>query len=212
MDTAGAHVLMAAATALALSGCTFGSDDNALDDVASETRAAGTARVTTTLAIPRYGSRKAIGLVDFRRGRAKLSLRRYGIGELVDGESVYARYPGTSEWIKLSGDNVRNRLVRGDPLAWIAGLGDAEAVELDGSRYRARVGGIDAELWTDDSGRASRIRYLDGSGGRVTIEYAEFGVDASIDPPDAASTITAAEHQRRVRRQSKVLLRLSEPE
>jgi hypothetical protein len=202
-----------AATALALSGCTFDNDDNALDDVASETRAAGTARVSRTVAMRSYGSRKAIGFVDFRRGRAKLSSPEYRIDELIDGRTLYARYPGTSEWIKVSGDNLRNRLMSGDPLAWIAGLRDAEGVEkLGGSRYRARVSGIDGELWTDDAERAARIRYVDASDARVTIEYAEFGVDASIDLPDAASTITAAEHQRRVRREAEALLRLSEPE
>jgi hypothetical protein len=204
---------MATATALALSGCTVGSDHSGLESVASETRAAGTARVTRTHAIPRYGSRKAIGFVDFARSRAKLSSPEYGIAELIDGRNVYARYPGTSEWIKVSGHSLRNRLMSGDPLAWIVGLRDADAVEtLGGSRYRGRVGGIDAELWTDVAGRASRIRYVDGSDARVTIEYAEFGVETSIDAPAAGSTITQAEHQRRVRRRAKELLRLSEPE
>jgi hypothetical protein len=204
---------MAAVTAVALSGCTFGSDHNGLEDVAFETRAAGTARVTRTLAIPRYGRRQALGFVDFGRGRAKLSSPEYAIEELIDGRDVYARYPGMSEWIKVSGYDLRKRLMSGDPLAWIAGVRDAEAVKkLDGSRYLARVAGIDAQLWTDDAGRASRIRYVDGSDARVTIEYAEFGVETSIDAPAAGSIITAAEHQRRARRQAKELLRLSEPE
>jgi hypothetical protein len=204
---------MAAATALALSGCTVGSDRNGLDDVAVETRAAGTARVTRTHALPRYGSRKSIGFVDFARDRAKLSSPEYALEELIDGRDVYARYPGMSEWVKVSGYDVSNRLMSGDPLAWIAGVRDAEAVEkLGGFRYRARVAGIDAQLWTDDSGRASRIRYVDGNDARVTIEYAQFGVEASIDAPAAGSTITEAEHERRVRRKAEELLRLSEPE
>jgi hypothetical protein len=204
---------MAAATALALSGCAFGHDDDALDDVAFETRSAGTARVTRTLALPRYGIRRTIGVVDFVGGRAKLSTPAYRIDELIDGRTLYARYPGASEWIKVSGDNLRNRLMSGDPLAWIAGLRDAEGVEkLGGSGYRARVSGIDGELWTDDSRRAARIRYVDASDARLTIEYAEFGVDTSIDLPDAGSTITAAEHQGRVRHEAEALLRLSEPE
>jgi hypothetical protein len=204
---------MAAATALALSGCTFGSDDSGLDDVASETRAAGTARVMRTLAAPRYGSRKAIGFVDFGRSRAKLSSPAYRIAELIDGRNAYVQLPGEDEWIKANGDHLRSRLMWGDPLAWIAGLRYAEAVEkVGGSRYRARVGGIDAELWTDDAGRASRIRYVDASDAHVTIEYAEFGVKTAIDSPPAGSIITAAEHQRRARRQAKELLKLSEPE
>jgi hypothetical protein len=213
MQSAGAHVLMAAATALALSGCTFRGDRNGLAEVASETRAAGTARVTRTLAAPRYGSRKAIGFVDFGRSRARLSTREYGIEELIDGRDAYVQLPGEDEWIKTNGDHVRSRLMWGDPLAWIDGLRDAEVVEeLDESRYRARVGGIDAELWTDDSGRASRIRYFDATDARVTIQYAEFGVDTSIEAPAAGSVITSAEHQRRARRQARELLRLSERE
>ena len=204
---------MAAATALVLSGCAFGGDEKALEDVASATRAAGTARVTRTLTIPRYGTHRTIGVVDFVRGRAKLSTPAYRIEELIDGRNVYARYPATSEWIEVSGGTLRNRLIQGDPLAWIAGLGDAEGVaQLSASHYRARVGGIDGELWTDESGRAARIRYVDAGDARVTIEYAEFGADASIGLPDAGSTITAAEHQRRVRREAEALLRLSEPE
>jgi hypothetical protein len=202
-----------AATTLALAACTVGGGGDALEDVAAKTEAEGTARVTRTLAIPKYGSHKAVGFVDFGRSRAKLSAPEYGIDELIDGRTVYARYPGTSEWIQVSGGTLRNRLMRGDPLAWSAGVRDAEAVEeLGRSRYRARVGGITADLWTDGSGRAARIRYVDASDAQVTIEYSEFGVETSIDAPDAESIITAAEHQRRVRRRAKELLRLSEPE
>jgi hypothetical protein len=204
---------MAATVTLALSGCSFGGAEDALEDVASETRAAGTARVTRTLAAPKYGSRKAIGFVDFGRSRAKLSTREYGIEELIDGRNAYVQLPGEDEWIKANGDHLLSRLLWGDPLAWIDGLREAEVVEeLDESRYRARIGGIDADVSTDDSGRAVRIRYVDTSDARVTIEYAEFGVQTSIDVPDASSVITGAEHQRRVRRQARELLRLSERE